>query len=374
MERGEGSSSEPPPAAYVDIEAHLGSDEVAALQLHQQLNEEEALLQGDRSFVPYIYGLYLALLAAQAALLSGLLYAYRSDWDRECDFDLKIWSVVCLSRGLVQLLHNVSLTTLRLRRHPTPRQLLLSSRFFYFLGFAWWVVGFKVVLLAPACAGEPTLAATVSLILFWATAVVYAIPFFIYAVLCLFLPCIIYFVVRFAVRPADRQPTPAEVLRQLQAKPYKELLDSLKRQYNIESEGFPDSRESSLLPSLSLENVIGGVSSLLGRRQQDEALASCAHMGASNPQNPQNTQNTQNPQNPSISVNKACPICMVDLADDDTVLIMPCDSRHFFHRACVEHWLETSQACPICRANIVRLVTGTATPPQAGRDGLELQV
>ena len=56
--------------------------------------------------------------------------------------------------------------------------------------------------------------------------------FGVYVQLCLFLPCIIYFIVRFAVRPADRQPTPADVLQQLQAKPYKELIDSLKRQYS----------------------------------------------------------------------------------------------------------------------------------------------
>ncbi|KAL8275595.1 hypothetical protein Esti_000546 [Eimeria stiedai] len=353
----------PPP--YVDLEAHFSADEEAALRLHRQLNEEENLLQGERTLVPYVYGFYLALLGAQAALLGGLLYAYRGDWERECDIHAKVWSVVCISRGLLQLAHNVAITTLRLRRLSPNRKLLLSSRLLYLFGFSWWLLGFKYLLMNPGCEGEATVAETVSLLLFWATAVVYAIPFFIYAVLCLFLPCIIYFIVRFAVRPADRQPTPAEVLRQLQAKPYRELIDSLKRQYNVENEALIESRDSSLIPSLSLENVIGGVSSLLGGPQ------------GGGPQSPREDSRGGpiQPRGPSISVNKCCPICMVDLADDDTVLIMPCDSRHFFHQGCVEHWLETSQACPICRANIVRLITGAAAPPQGDREGgLEMQV
>ncbi|KAL8429402.1 hypothetical protein Efla_001240 [Eimeria flavescens] len=372
MERQEEADPQGAPPPYVDIEAHLSADEEAALRLHRQLNEEENLLHGERTLVPYVYGFYLALLGAQAALLAALLYAYKGDWGRECDMNAKVWSIVCIGRGLLQLAHNVAITTLRLRRQAPGKKLLVSSRLLYLFGFSWWLVGFKYLLMNPGCEGETTLAETVSLILFWATAVVYAIPFFIYAVLCLFLPCIIYFIVRFAVRPADRQPTPAEVMRQLQAKPYRELIDSLKRQYNVEDEAIIESRDSSIIPSLSLENVIGGVSSLLGGPQG----------GAGGPTNSPREDSRRaplgapmEPQGPSISVNKCCPICMVDLADDDTVLIMPCDSRHFFHQGCVEHWLETSQACPICRANIVRLITGVATPSQGDREGgLEMQV
>ncbi|KFG28565.1 zinc finger, C3HC4 type (RING finger) domain-containing protein, partial [Toxoplasma gondii RUB] len=50
---------------------------------------------------------------------------------------------------------------------------------------------------------------------------------------------------------------------------------------------------------------------------------------------------------------------------------------HFFHRACVEHWLETSQACPICRANIVNILTGTPSDPTllpVDHRDLELQI
>ncbi|OEH74906.1 zinc c3hc4 type (ring finger) domain-containing protein [Cyclospora cayetanensis] len=344
-EAGGRPSDDASPPAYVDLETQQ-SDEAAALRLHQQLNEEE------RSFVPYVYGLYMALMSIQA-----------------CDFNAKVWSIVCIGRGLLQLVHNVLITTLRLRRQAPPRKLLFSSRLLYLFGFSWWIVGFKVLLMTPGCEDEATLAETVSLILFWATAVVYAIPFFIYAVLCLFLPCIIYFIVRFAVRPADRQPTPQDILRQLQSKTYKDLLESLKRQYNIENDAMIESRDTSLLPSLSLENVLGGVSSLLGGNTGGSPPSPRSDLRGAPLGDP------MRPQGPSISVNKCCPICMVDLVDDDTVLIMPCDPRHFFHQACVEHWLETSQACPICRANIVRLITGNRSPPLAHRDGgLELQV
>ncbi|CDJ59889.1 zinc finger (C3HC4 RING finger) protein, putative [Eimeria maxima] len=167
-----------------------------------------------------------------------------------------------------------------------------------------------------------------------------------------------------------------EVLNQLEDKTFAYLLDSLKRQYNIENEVMLDSRESSsLLPSLSIEGVLGGVSSLLGgtlQQQTDQrsSSSSSAAIGL------QQHQQQQQQQFPTISVNRCCPICMVDLNNDDIVLIMPCDPRHFFHRACVEHWLETSQACPICRANIVRLIMGTdeGQPPSEAGTSIEMQV
>lgn len=50
--------------------------------------------------------------------------------------------------------------------------------------------------------------------------------------ICLCLPCIIYFMVRFAVRPADRQPTPPSLIQQLEVKTYADLIENLKRQYS----------------------------------------------------------------------------------------------------------------------------------------------
>ncbi|CAA9989257.1 RING zinc finger protein, putative [Plasmodium knowlesi strain H] len=48
-----------------------------------------------------------------------------------------------------------------------------------------------------------------------------------------------------------------------------------------------------------------------------------------------------------------CSICMMNYVRSDDVMMMPCDKRHFFHVGCLTKWLYKSQACPICRTNIV---------------------
>ncbi|KMZ79383.1 hypothetical protein PVIIG_04059 [Plasmodium vivax India VII] len=52
-----------------------------------------------------------------------------------------------------------------------------------------------------------------------------------------------------------------------------------------------------------------------------------------------------------------CSICMMNYVQSDDVMVMPCDRRHFFHVACLTKWLYKSQACPICRTNIVSCLT-----------------
>ncbi|KAF8821621.1 putative E3 ubiquitin-protein ligase RNF181 [Cardiosporidium cionae] len=53
-----------------------------------------------------------------------------------------------------------------------------------------------------------------------------------------------------------------------------------------------------------------------------------------------------------FSIPRTCSICMTEIEDEDKVMVMPCDLRHFFHYNCVIRWLERSEACPICRANL----------------------
>ena len=49
---------------------------------------------------------------------------------------------------------------------------------------------------------------------------------------------------------------------------------------------------------------------------------------------------------------KACSICLVDFDDGETVRILPCDSDHIFHAACVQPWINTHGQCPVCRVNV----------------------
>eukprot|EP00744_Colponema_vietnamica_P012644 GILI01017739.1.p1 GENE.GILI01017739.1~~GILI01017739.1.p1 ORF type:complete len:293 (+),score=72.84 GILI01017739.1:71-949(+) len=44
-----------------------------------------------------------------------------------------------------------------------------------------------------------------------------------------------------------------------------------------------------------------------------------------------------------------CCICTDEFEEDDVVTILPCDERHFFHKACVDQWMIARGSCPLCR-------------------------
>ena len=52
-------------------------------------------------------------------------------------------------------------------------------------------------------------------------------------------------------------------------------------------------------------------------------------------------------------MSNVCAICL-DEIDDDFKKVLPCDSRHSFHKLCVDEWLTTHNNCPICRAAVPR--------------------
>ena len=43
-----------------------------------------------------------------------------------------------------------------------------------------------------------------------------------------------------------------------------------------------------------------------------------------------------------------CPICL-DKYNGPTVLRLPCNKEHFFHKKCILEWFKKSRKCPICR-------------------------
>ena len=46
----------------------------------------------------------------------------------------------------------------------------------------------------------------------------------------------------------------------------------------------------------------------------------------------------------------SCPVCMQDLCDGDTVVVLPC--KHGMHPECIGPWLEQTNSCPTCRAEL----------------------
>lgn len=47
-----------------------------------------------------------------------------------------------------------------------------------------------------------------------------------------------------------------------------------------------------------------------------------------------------------------CRICMCEFEDEEVVTTLPC--LHFFHKDCVETWLEQKAQCPICQTQVVQ--------------------
>ena len=58
---------------------------------------------------------------------------------------------------------------------------------------------------------------------------------------------------------------------------------------------------------------------------------------------------------PRRSGQQCCPICMVDLANNDgkQIVGVNCPKKHIFHMKCIEDWIDAnSYVCPVCRTEI----------------------
>jgi len=49
---------------------------------------------------------------------------------------------------------------------------------------------------------------------------------------------------------------------------------------------------------------------------------------------------------------KECPICMVEYEEGEKVVMLACNSMHYFHEECGKKWLKINGQCPICRARV----------------------
>eukprot|EP00922_Rhytidocystis_sp_ex-Travisia-forbesii_P056347 GHVS01083436.1.p1 GENE.GHVS01083436.1~~GHVS01083436.1.p1 ORF type:complete len:428 (+),score=63.85 GHVS01083436.1:377-1660(+) len=368
----------------------VGADDFALDLLERDESDDLFLYREGRAVGYFVHVMQWCLFVMLIGACVTMLYYYPQNITRECDLHLKIWSLVWLSRALIQTLLNLTITRQRLTRQPVSHGFFVIVRFLHMFGIAWAGTGIYIIFYAPHCeVHESQASLVICKTMFWITAAVIVVPIALYILLLLCFPLLIYFLVRFSVPHADRQPTPAEVLSQLEVKTFHEVVTSLRTQYNIE----PLPRGVTSTFTNVLDNVsamlvapaISGTATAEGGR--GSAVVDDLEAGPNNgyrglqdvgrrleerreekkPEGVGGEQLQGTTSSPTITINRACPICMVDMDDGDEVMVMPCDARHFFHKTCVEKWLEGSQACPICRANIVTLLTGApASPSETG--------
>lgn len=57
-----------------------------------------------------------------------------------------------------------------------------------------------------------------------------------------------------------------------------------------------------------------------------------------------------------------CIICRANFIKNDKIVILPCSRKHYFHQVCVEKWLEINCLCPICRADLNKILKESKAP------------
>lgn len=54
----------------------------------------------------------------------------------------------------------------------------------------------------------------------------------------------------------------------------------------------------------------------------------------------------------------SCSICLAEISNDQSIVVLPCANGHIFHSSCLAGWLEIAQSCPLCRQGLKRRISG----------------
>ncbi|XP_044226029.1 E3 ubiquitin-protein ligase TTC3-like isoform X3 [Thunnus albacares] len=112
------------------------------------------------------------------------------------------------------------------------------------------------------------------------------------------------------------------------------------------------------LSSMTLQDVVGGVTQLILDHQEKLSTAKASAMGRRSPANratpPLVTSapvwQQLGPQRPThsnaLNMEDPCIICHEDMSPDD-ICVLEC--RHSFHKECIKSWLKEQSTCPTCR-------------------------
>ncbi|CRH01062.1 RING zinc finger protein, putative [Plasmodium relictum] len=313
--------------------------------------------------------LYFLLFSNIFFLFSVMIY-YLNVPCEKCDFYNRILVTVILIKSIIHL----KLTIIKVKRRDEIENnerlknvMFFLIKIFNFLTFFLAIVSLYFLHFYTNICSKPTLSLKLIRIYYYFTITLYFIPLLFYISIGLFLSIIICIMINYSVEESDRIPTPENIISKLKILKYKDL------DY-IHKKGKKDSKNKQYIKKPSFEMLFDKVKSVIIDKEINEKKKKI-QVSSSNSNVDENLQEMLRPLNKNVEneinnkvsqenfVNNnkeipnenedVCSICMMNYINNDEVMIMPCDKRHFFHVSCLTKWLYKSQVCPICRTNIV---------------------
>ncbi|KJP88935.1 hypothetical protein AK88_01429 [Plasmodium fragile] len=330
--------------------------------------------------------LHLVLLGSILGLVSMGLYFFLTPCE-ECDYYNRVLAIAIW----VKTICHVHLTIVRIKkREAIENNEGLKSLVIYLIK----IFNSLTLLLVLSClhllhfyknkCSFSTVALKFIKIYYYVTITLYFVPLLFYICLGLFLSIIICVIVNLSVDENDRIPTPENIISKLTVLKYSDIdfvliFHKVKRVMQRK-----DNREEKEKKKKKLRDGLGVTNaSLHGDDQVGEVLNPLKGSNESNDHYDLFVNRGETPgevpfpgsEEPSNGLDSShhggdndhvegygdgcgddeeiCSICMMNYVRSDDVMMMPCDKRHFFHVGCLTKWLYKSQACPICRTNIV---------------------
>lgn len=282
----------------------------------------------------------------------------------DCDLFQTYWSLIWSTLMIVHIGLLVSMSHMRCAGRRPPRPLYHMQRGLRSLNTVWFFCGIKPLYWDAVC-NETCLRVGRSLWLLQAS--FFLVPLFCFLLLCLCFPCIVILLQRLRPPSPNEIPTPEWIINKLEVHKYLDLLQILRLEYGAELvEFFPPVhalshvvRQNPFVEAIATAAISTGIPSPSTVAPRLVSIPTTEDIGEGGCVQSQHSSCRQ----PRLMVEKTCPICMSDFESNDTVMIMPCDKRHFFHVDCIVQWLKNSQNCPICRSNIVALLNPNGQSP-----------
>ena len=59
---------------------------------------------------------------------------------------------------------------------------------------------------------------------------------------------------------------------------------------------------------------------------------------------------------PSLHSDDDCIICMEPYTEEQEIIQLPCNAKHYFHSHCITQWVDRNASCPICKREITQQI------------------